>query len=65
MTDISEAVVAVDDYAVGRAPLRRRRASLYDELAGGYVENHQIKAALHAWQTEQGESAHGLPSRLR
>ena len=40
-------------------------ASLYDELAEVYSENHRIKAALHAWQAEQAESAHKLPNRLR
>ncbi|WP_199513322.1 hypothetical protein [Nucisporomicrobium flavum] len=40
-------------------------ASLYEELAEVYAENHRIKAALHAWQAEQVESAHWLPSRLR
>lgn len=35
-------------------------ASLYQELAEVYAENHRLKAALHAWQTEQAQSE---PSR--
>jgi len=32
-------------------------ASLYGELAEVYAENHRIKAALRAWQSEQARHA--------
>ncbi|WP_170047389.1 hypothetical protein [Couchioplanes caeruleus] len=41
-------------------------ASLYRELADVYAENHRVKAALAAWQSEQTPAPdHGAHRRLR
>jgi DivIVA domain-containing protein len=39
-------------------------ASLYDELAAVYAENHRIKAALRDWQSEHGPSFDTTQDRL-